>query len=66
VSILAEITEVGLEVEYRIFEDLVQGVFAECLRTQEQLLLQLTSTNESTRSSNRGTLTQKKFLKEDP
>jgi hypothetical protein len=56
----------GIGSEYRIFEDLVQGVFAECLRTQEQLLLQLTSTNESTRSSNRGTLTQKKFLKEDP
>jgi hypothetical protein len=31
-----EITEVGLEVERRIFKDLVQGVVAECFRTQEQ------------------------------
>jgi hypothetical protein len=53
-------------VQHRIFEDLVQGVVAECLRTQEQQLLQLTSTNESTRSSKRRALTQKKFLKEDP
>jgi hypothetical protein len=29
-----EITEVGLEVERRIFKDLVQGVVAECFRTQ--------------------------------
>jgi hypothetical protein len=53
-------------VEYRILENLVQGVVAECLRTQEQQQLLLTSSNESTRSSNRGPLTQKKFLKEDP
>jgi hypothetical protein len=44
-----EITEVGLEVERRIFKDLVQGVVAECFRTQEQQQQpQLTSTNEST------------------
>ncbi len=41
-----EITEVGLEVERRIFKDLVQGVVAECFRTQEQQQPpQLRSTN---------------------